>query len=167
MYYAVFSIQVASETKIQFVIFPFVRYRTQCDYVSPAKITCQNVFGTSMKYETHTRMPVHTTELWMFFTATDMDILNCRALCLSKDIVLDKMLSFAENDDSNHTWYKIIHYQADGVFYPGDIAHVVIKFNEENASIDVCGIYDQYEMIPDQIRDNDLDYWIEDIGVGW
>jgi hypothetical protein len=110
-------------------------------------------------------MPVHTTELWMLFTATDMDILNCRAMSLSKDVVLDTMLSFAENDDSNNTWYKIIHYQADGVFYPGDIAHFVIKFNEETASIDVCGIYDQYEMIPDQILDNDLDYWIEDIEI--
>lgn len=109
-------------------------------------------------------MVVQTTHLWMVLTLEEGDILNCRILTLNKDTALDTLAGVAENDNKNTLWYKLIHFEADGVFYSEDTTYIVIKI-EDDGRIEVLGIYDQYEMIPEQIRHNELAYWIEDLEV--
>ena len=77
---------------------------------------------------------------------------------------MDMLASIAENDDKKNFWYKMVHFEADGVFYQNDVVYIVVTCNEGN-KLEIVGIHDQYEMIPDQIRQNELDYWIDDLEV--
>lgn len=110
-------------------------------------------------------MVLQTTHLWMVFTMEDDDILNCRILTLNKDTALDMIASIAENDDKPNFWYKLVHYEADGVFYADDPGYIVVKVDDDNNKLEIVGIYDQYEMIPEQIRQEELDYWIDDLEI--
>jgi hypothetical protein len=109
-------------------------------------------------------MVIQTTHFWMVFTLEEGDILNCRIMSINKDTAMDTLAGVAENDDKKNLWYKLVHFEADGVFYTEDTGYVVLKIKDDGR-IDVVGVYDQYEMIPEQIRDNELDYWIDDLEI--
>jgi hypothetical protein len=83
---------------------------------------------------------------------------------LDKDKAIDRLVSIAENDEDSKVFYKLVHYESDKVFYPEDVGYIVVKFNEDNNELHVVGVYDQYEMIPQQFRE-DEDYWIDNIDI--
>lgn len=100
----------------------------------------------------------------MVFTMVDFDILNCRIITLNKDRALDMLMTIAENDDSPGLWYKLVRFESNNLLREGDTVYIAARLSGDDCSkLEIHEIYDQYEMIPDQIRQNDLDYWIEDM----
>jgi hypothetical protein len=110
------------------------------------------------------KMAVHVTNIWFVFSLNEGDILNCCICTTNKDAAVDHLVSLIENDKTHSTWYKLIHYETDGVFYPGDNIYVVLKLDDE-CRIEIICVKDQYETIDEQIRNNEYDYWIEDMDL--
>lgn len=105
---------------------------------------------------------IQTTPMWLLFVVEEGDILNCRVVTTNKETALDSLINVGQGDVTPAAWYKLIRFEADGVFCPGMVAHVVVHMEDSHIRI-IC-IRDQYEMIDYQIRNND-DYWIDDIEI--
>ena len=109
-------------------------------------------------------MVAQTSHLWFVFTLEEGDILNCRICTMNKDIALDSIVSLAENDDKDSVWYKLVHFETDGMFDSGDTIYLVLKL-EDDGKIEIICVKDQYETIDAQIRENEVDYWIDDLVI--
>ncbi|NCA21014.1 MAG: hypothetical protein EBS86_07755 [Crocinitomicaceae bacterium] len=107
------------------------------------------------------------TNMWLLMSLRDGDILNCISITNNRNVAFDTLVEHMEQDQTDNRWYKIVSFQSDRTISVGDDAWIVIKNTEEEgfSRVVVVGIYDQYETIPEQIRDNDDDYIVDGMKV--
>lgn len=105
--------------------------------------------------------------MWLVMSLRDGDILNCIAITNTRNVAFDTLVERVEQDQTDNRWYKIVNFQSERTIHVGDDAWIAIKNTEEEgfSRVVVVGIYDQYETIPEQIRDNDDDYIVDGMKV--
>jgi len=107
------------------------------------------------------------TTIWFVFRIKEGDILNCCLATLNRESARQRLIDVAENDiDDDAVWYRLHKYHYQGLLNVGQTIHIVVRAEEINFySLNIEGVTDQYALIPSHIRDNDDDFWIDNVNI--
>jgi hypothetical protein len=104
-----------------------------------------------------------TTYVWLVVSIQQGDITHIRNAFLDKDTAMDELIDHINNNIRREdVWFKLVLFEARRVLNRGTTLYVVVDTFDDAPDFKVFDIYDQYEAIPEEVR-NDNDYWIEDI----
>jgi len=106
------------------------------------------------------------TTIWFVFTVTDGDIMNCSIAALDREVARNRLLDVSDNSiDDPRVWYKLVKFHYTGVLVRGRKIYFAVRWSDasEMERLDLEVVVDQVELLPSHVRQNEDDYWIDDI----
>jgi hypothetical protein len=108
------------------------------------------------------------TTLWFVFQLRDGDILNCCLATTERQQAVERLMEVAEtNAEDDAVWYRLTKIFYSGSLSPGTTLHLAVALDPCSnciETLDLQYVVDQFELLPQDVRDDDNDkYWVDDI----
>lgn len=110
------------------------------------------------------------TTLWFVFKLRDGDVLNCCIATMDRQQAVDRLIEVAEeNAEEDGVWCRMVKYFYSGSLSPGTTLHLAVLLDQGSnciESLDLQYVVDQFELFPQEVREDDNDwYWVDDIAI--
>ena len=110
------------------------------------------------------------TTLWFVFQLREGDILNCCIATTERQQAVERLTEVAESNlDDDSTWYRLTRIYYGGPLNSGTKLHLAVALDPiagVTESLDLVHVVDQFEMLPQDVRDDENEkYWVDDVVV--